>query len=76
MGNPYCSCRLTRVRAGPPKGESGGYRTFSLPDGEVVAVQDDDFPHRVAEKFFFDPLKLDWEDTSMEESVQQKVMAR
>ena len=36
----------------------------------ILNVRCDSFPNRIAEKFFFDPLKLDWEDTSMEESVQ------
>ena len=32
-----------------------------------------DFPERVAEKFFFNPLQLDLEHTSMEEGVHEKV---
>ena len=38
-------------------------------------LETEDFPSRIVEKFFFDPLKLDWEDTSMEESVQAKLFS-
>jgi actin-related protein len=31
-----------------------------------LSILSSGFPHRVAEKFFFDPLALDWGDTSME----------
>jgi|EP01047_Picozoa_sp_COSAG01_P038223 hypothetical protein len=33
------------------------------------------FPYRIAEKFYFDPLKLDLEETSMEESVPSKMFS-
>ena len=36
---------------------------YTLPDGKVLQNDEENsnqFPLRIAEKFFFDPLKLDW----------------
>jgi len=36
---------------------------YTLPDGKVLQYDEENsnqFPLRIAEKFFFDPLKLDW----------------
>eukprot|EP01050_Picozoa_sp_SAG11_P007325 SAG11_NODE_607_length_8226_cov_11.234527_1_plen_259_part_00 len=67
MKQEQCYCGL-------PKDDATAGKTYTLPDGKEVASVTEEFPHRIAEKFFFDPLKLDWDDTSMEESVQQKIM--
>ena len=50
-------------------------KTYALPDGEEVTIDaDSPFPYRAPEFFYFDPMRLDWEDTSLEESVQAMVM--
>eukprot|EP01043_Picozoa_sp_COSAG02_P033808 COSAG02_NODE_2326_length_9129_cov_28.780952_4_plen_233_part_00 len=50
-------------------------KAYSLPDGrEIVLEEDSTFPYRAPEFFFFDPMRLDWEDTSLEQSVQGMVM--
>lgn len=50
-------------------------QTYSLPDGGEIRVEEDSpFPYRAPEFFFFDPMRLDWEDTSLEQSVQAMIM--
>ena len=51
-----------------------------MPDGTEVTIDasadeddDDAFPFNAPHKFFFDPLKLDWSDTSMEFSVHDRL---
>jgi hypothetical protein len=69
MKEKLCYC-------GQPKDEGAPTTSFTLPDGKTLTHDAENalgFPERIAEKFFFDPLKLDWDDTSMEESVHAKV---
>jgi hypothetical protein len=53
--------------------------SYEMPDGTEVRVdraggdEDGGFPCSVPHKFFFDPLKLDWADTSMEFSVHDRL---
>ena len=69
MKEKLCYC-------GQPKDEAVQTTSFTLPDGKTLTHDAENalgFPQRIAEKFFFDPLKLDWDDTSMEESVHAKL---
>ena len=62
----HCYCGQAK-----PKPTSGSYE---MPDGTAVDVDgDEDFPAQVPHKFFFDPLKLDWDDTSMEFPVHDRL---
>ena len=47
-------------------------KSYSLPDGEEIVI-DEEFPEKVASQFFFSPLKLDWADTELEESVHERL---
>lgn len=49
--------------------EKQGEQEYKLPDGQTVTG----FPFRAPEFFFFDPMRLDWAETSLEESVQAMV---
>jgi len=60
-------------------GQSEHEDSYEMPDGTEIKVdgaagaEDDGFPFTVPHKFFFDPLKLDWADTSMEFSVHDRL---
>ena len=51
--------------------------SYEMPDGTEVSIdatgEDSGFPFNVPHKFFFDPLKLDWADTSMEFAVHDRL---
>ena len=53
-------------------------KAYALPDGSSVTIGGPDdthkFPYRAPEHFFFNPLKLDWADTKLEESVPAMIM--
>ena len=48
--------------------------SYTLPDGESIDIDEESmFPFKAPEWFFFDPMRLDWEDTSLEMSVPDMV---
>jgi hypothetical protein len=49
-------------------------KCYKLPDGQMLTVDaGDSFPFRAPEFFFFDPLRLDWSDTQLEQSVPSMI---